>query len=61
MVANQLSLITHFFTRTFPISNLYSSFYPVIIEIQQAIVLTTKENKRKIKKLAVLMLNLSFL
>ena len=46
----------HFFIR-----NLYSTFYQVTIEVQKAIVLITMDNKRKIKKLSVVKLDLSFL
>ena len=46
----------HFFIR-----NLYSTFYQVTIEVQKAIVLITMDNKRKIKKLSAVKLDLSFL
>ena len=50
-----------FFIRKSSIRNLYSTFYPITSEMQQAVVLITTENKIKIKKLSVLRLDLSFL
>ena len=52
---NQVSstqCITHIaFIRNSSIRNLYSTFYPIAIEVQYVIVLITMEKKRKIPKL----------
>ena len=56
--ANIYYIHTLLIVRNSSIRNFYSTFYPITIEIQQAIYLLAIENKRKIEKLSILRLDL---
>ena len=51
----------YLYTHTFFRRNLYSTLYLITMEIQQAIVYITTQDKRKIKNLSVLRSDLNFL